>query len=413
MGLLNIIMGKTPADHERTGDALVRDESWGEAKLSFETALEKIWKHSSGDSRMADRLKTKIDECKEALAMAHRQEADALMAVDCVEEALELFALARELTSDPQLKEALDQQILSARRQAASPLFHLEDQVHLPSEGPSFDEPMDDEDDHFDLLLGALPDDIQQAYRSYGYNFKRGYLALNASAFDEAVAYLTLADEENAFEESLVPLELATAHVNTGQADAARALLEKLVQHRPDLLPAFQLLCDIYWEEKNFDQAMQLIDALSPELASSMGAYLLKGETLLRAARNREARSFFQDLLKTYGWKEPVAIGLAKAHEALGHADPAIDIYGELISRCSGCGSRVDPSIKRKYADLSLAHGRLTPQVLEHYLALSQEDPANAVHYYRSISQIYAALGNDEESARFESIAMELARRQQ
>ncbi len=412
MGLFSIITGKTPAAHERAGDALVRDKSWGEAKLAYEAALEKIWKHSSGDSRMAGRLKAKIDQCKEALAKAHRQEATALMEADCVEEALELLALARELTSDPHVKEALDQQIHSARHQAAAPFIHFEDQVHPPLESPSFDEPVDD-GAHFEILLGALPDEIQQAYRSYGYNFKRGYIALNAGAFDQAVAYLTLADEENAFEESLVPLELATAHVNLGQAATARGLLEKLVRHRRDLLPAFELLCDIYWEEKNFDQALQLLESLSPDLAASMGAYLLKGETLLRATRNTEAQAFFKDLLKTYGWKEPVAIGLAKTHEILGQTDQAIEIYGELISRCSGCGSRVDPSIKRKYADLSLAHGRLTPQVLEHYLALSQEDPANAIHYYGSISRIYTALGNDAESTRFESIARELARRQQ
>ena len=125
MGLFSFITGKTPGDHERTGDALVRDKAWGEAKLAFETALEKIWKNASGDSRMADRLKAKIDQCKEALAKAHCQEATALMEADCVEEALELFALARELTSDPQLKEALDQQIHSAQRPAASPFVHL------------------------------------------------------------------------------------------------------------------------------------------------------------------------------------------------------------------------------------------------------------------------------------------------
>lgn len=413
MGLFSIITGKTPGDHERTGDALARDEAWGEAKLAFEAALEKIWKHSSGDSRMADRLKAKIDQCKEALAKAHRLEAEALMEADCEDEALELFALARDLTSDPQLKEALEQQIHDARRQAASPVFHLEDHVHLPLESPSFDDPVDDEDTHFDILLGALPDEIQRAYRSYGFNFKRGYLALNASAFDQAAAYLTLADEENDFEESLVPLELATAHVNLGQTATARSLLENLVRNRPDLLPAFQLLCDIYWEEKNFDQALRLLDSLSPDLAESMGAYLLKGETLLRAARNTDAKSFFQDLLRAYGWKEPVAIGLANSHEALGQTDQAIEIYGELISRCSGCGSRVDPSIKRKFADLSLERGRLSPQVLEIYLSLAQEDPADAVHYYKSISRIYSALGNDEEATRFESIAKELSRRQQ
>ena len=209
-----------------------------------------------------------------------------------------------------------------------------------------------------------------------------------------------------------MPLELATAYVNLNQASTAKTLLEELIQHRTDLLPAFQLLCEIYWEDKDFDQAMRLLETLTPELAQSMGAYALKGETFLKAGRNDEAKSFFHDLIENYGWNETIALGLAKAYEALGQTTRARDIYGEIIAQCGGCGTRIDPSIKRKYADLSFASGQYTTRVLEYYLALSQEDPDNAVQYCKNISRIYLALGNQSESQRFQSIADELARRQ-
>jgi hypothetical protein len=55
MRLFNIFSGKSPADFERKGDALARDQAWGEAKLAFEAGLDKIAKESSADSAMGNR----------------------------------------------------------------------------------------------------------------------------------------------------------------------------------------------------------------------------------------------------------------------------------------------------------------------------------------------------------------------
>lgn len=414
MGLFNIFTGKTPADYENKGDALARDNVWGDAKLAFETALDKLAKQSIDDPVMAHRLQTKLNRSIEALVADHHQEAMDLIDAGCTEDGRELLVLALELTSDAQLKQTLEQQIQQAHRDALAVPQDIADNVQLPpaEAAPVFDETPVDADALFDILLGSLPEEIQLAYRSYGYHFKQGYLALNQSAFDDAVTHLMQAAEENPSTQSLVPLELATAHVNLGQTTEAKVLLEALTQHQSECLPAIQLLCDIYWEEKQFDQAMQLLDTLSPELAESMGAYLLRGETLLQADRHSDAEHFFQDLIQTYGWHEPIAIGLARAHEALGQTDQARNVYGELIAQCSGCGTRVAPAIKRKFADLSFQSGDYTTRVLEQYLALAQEDPDNAVHYYSNISRIYTALDNETESQRFKFIAESLTQQQ-
>ncbi len=411
MGLLKIFTGKSPADYERTGDAMAADKAWGDAKLAFESALDKLAKQSPADPAMHHRLLQKLHHSKDSLAEAQRKEAMALMDNDCVNEALELFALALELTSNPQLKSKLTQQIQSARQARPG----AQDQTvvsHSRPDEPEVDASIDDAENYFDVLLGTLPDAIQQAYRGYGYNFKQGYLALNQGAFDQAVVYLRQAAEENPSVQSLVPLELATAYMNLGRTQSAQRLLETLVQHQPDLLPAIQMLCESYWDAQNFDQAMQLLDTLVPELAQSMGAYQLRGETLLQAARYDEAKSFFQELLKTYGWHEIIATGLARAFEGLDQIPQARDVYGELISQCSGCGTRIDPSVKRKFADLSLATGDYSPKVLAYYISLSQEDPANAVQYFQNISRIYLEMGNKTEARRFQFIAEALAREQ-
>jgi tetratricopeptide (TPR) repeat protein len=411
MGLFKLFAGKSPADYERKGDAFAQGENWGEAKLAFESALEKSAAQLPADREMHHRLQEKLHRSKEALSLSHRREAEAMMEAGYMEGARELLVLAMDLTSDAQLQAALARQIEQTALQdmpeihlsAADPATCLNDLEVDPEE--------EDANGQFNILLGTLPEKIQQEYRSYGYHFKHGYLALNQGAFDQAVEHLTQAAEANPEPLSLVPLELATAHVNLGQTAEAQALLEELVRHQPDLLPAFQLLCDVYWSQQAYDMAMDLLDDLAPELTESMAACLLKGETLLQASRYEDARSFFQELMETYGWHESVALGLARAHESLNQIPQARDIYGQMISQCTGCGSRVDPAIKRKYADLSLAAGEHSTDVLEYYIGLSHEDPANAAHYCRNISLIYAAQGHEIEARRFQAISEEMDRR--
>jgi tetratricopeptide (TPR) repeat protein len=408
MGLFKLFAGKSPVDYERKGDAFAQSENWGEAKLAFESALEKLAAQLPADPEINSRLQEKLRYSKEALSLDHRREAETLMEAGYMEDARELLALAMDLTADARLQKALARQIEQAALHEMPEIhFRAADPATLLND-PAVDPTEEDANDQFNILLGTLPEEIQQTYRNYGYHFKHGYLALNQGAFDQAVEHLIKAAEANPEPLSLVPLELATAYVNLGQTTEAQALLEELVRQQPDLLPAFQLLCDIYWSQQAYDRAMDLLDSLSPELADSMAAYLLKGETLLQASRHAEARSLFQHLMNTYGWQESVALGLARAHESLNQIPQARDIYGQMISQCTGCGSRVDPAIKRKYADLSLAAGEHSSKVLEYYLGLSQEDPANAAHYYRNISRIYATQGHEIEARRFQAIAEEM-----
>jgi tetratricopeptide (TPR) repeat protein len=412
MGLLRLFSGKTPETYERKGDALVRDQMWGEAKLAYESAIDLMSKRSIDDPDMAGRLGEKLDQTKDSLAREHHRDALELMDADCMQEAHELFTLAFELTKDQQLKEELAHKIRQTTVQDIA-LLNGSDKtysVEHPSEADPF---ANDTDDLFSLLLARLPEEVQQAYQGYGEHFKQGYLALNQGAFDRAVSYLKLAAQENVSSRSLVPLELATAYVNSGQAETARHLLEKLVQQHPDLLPAYQLLCEIYWEHQQFDKALELLDSLAPDLAKSVVAFQIRGETLLQAARYDEAVTYFQDLHEIYGWHEPFVIGLARSHEGLGRVNEARDVYRSVIRQCSGCGSQIDPAMKRKYADLCLDAGDYNTEALEYYLALSQEDPENAVTYYQNISRIYTAMGNDSESRRFLSIAEHLLQKQQ
>ena len=196
--------------------------------------------------------------------------------------------------------------------------------------------------------------------------------------------------------------------MNLEKYDDAQPLLEDFIRQRPDALPAYQMLCEIFWEHDAFEKAEALLSAAPPELAESVAMYLLRGETLYQARKYSEAKQHYHDFLNNYEWNEPIARALAKTHEALGEMANARNIYRQIMDQCQSCRTRIDPLIKLKYADLCFSSGLYTTEILELYLSLVQEIPLNAAEFYQKISQIYAAQGNETEARRFLVIAEKL-----
>jgi tetratricopeptide (TPR) repeat protein len=408
MGLLNIFSGKNPEDYELKGNKFAETGAYGKAIVEYEHALERLEKTAPWDDGFRQSLRDKIHNSKEALVLQHKKAAEDMLEAGYDEEARQYIQLALELTEDPDIISDLENQRseLEARALAGIQIEEPEVEITEPEEAQE-DEPVDGEpeDEYFTALVGTLPDDVQKAYLDYGDAFKKGYLALNQGDFESAAQYLYLALEENPDPQNLIPLELATACLNLGKFEDARRMLEQFLQHRPGALPAYQLLCEIFWETKAFDRAEALLSALPRELSESVAGYVLRGETLYHAQNYKEARVFYRDFLKTYGWHESIARALAKTHEALNEMANARNIYREIIDHCNSCHSRIDPYIKLKYADLSFASGLNTTEVLELYLSLVKEIPVNKADYYQKISHIYTAQGNQTEARRFELFA--------
>ena len=409
MSFLKLFSGPSPEKLEENGDALFAAGHWGQAKLAYEGALNKRQKQSGKDIDDRHRLSEKIREAVNALAREHRQTAQNLIEGGYDDEARALLTLAMEVTADPQFKAELGAQLHSL----TSPRNHPNDRepmmstVRSEDSDPLFDEAS--EDDYFLALCGTLPQEVRDAYLAYGEDFKSGYIALNRGDFQAAVESLSRALEQNPQPESYIPLELASAKLNLDRPTEARELLESFLEHHPHALPAYQLLCEIYWEEEDFDRVDALLASLSAELAESVAAVLLKGETLMRAGSHADARKFYRQFLEVYGWNDDVARELSKAHEALGESAEARTIYREIIGRCDSCRARIDPAIRHRYAELCFADGLYTTEILEMYLALAREIPENAAGYFERVSRIYAAQGNPAEAERFLSFARRAA----
>jgi len=408
MGLFSIFKGKDAAGHEASGDRLMDSGDWGPAKLAYEDALAKLDKQfpPPGDAAaIARRLEDKRGQCMESLAREHFEQAEELVDAGYSDEAREYYHLALELAREAAFRERIEARLAATE---AGPGLPLADEVHIPSYPLASDPEADfagDPDEYFEALLSTLPADVSRAYESYGSNFKTGYIALNQGDFATAAAELALALDLNPDRQGYIPLELATALVNLGQGPEARGLLENFLAHQPGNLPAYRLLCEIFWEGSQFEQAGALLESLPADLKLSLDYYQLRGETLMRAGESAEAETLFRGFLADHGWNQEIAVALAGALEAQGDPAAARELYGQLMAQCQGCGARIPIPIKRKFADLGAATGQPAQPLIELYLALAQEDAAQAPHCYRQVSTLYDLLGNRTEAQRFRQIA--------
>jgi tetratricopeptide (TPR) repeat protein len=409
MSLLKLFSGPSAEKLEEKGDTLFAAGHWGQAKLAYEGSLDKRQKRSGKDIDAQHRLAEKIRGAADALAREHRRTAQDLIEGGYDDEARALLTLAAEVAADPQFKAELTAQLHAPTSPRNHPIgrepmvstIGFEDSEPLPDEAS--------EDDYFLALCGTLPEEVRNAYLTYGEGFKSGYIALNRGDFEAAAESLSLAMEQNPQPESYIPLELASALLNLDRPAEARELLENFLDYHPHVLPAVQLLCDIHWEAQDFAPVDALLASLPEELAESVAAVLLKGETLMRSGRHTDARDFYRHFMEVYGWNDAVAQELAKAHETLNEAAAARAVYREIMGRCDSCRTRIDPLIRHRYAELSFAESLYTTEILEMYLVLAREIPENAAHYFDRVSRIYAALGNLTEAERFRSFARQAA----
>ena len=412
MGFLKNIFNKSPEVYEHNGDACIRNGLPGKAKIEYEKALEKLIKAAPIDEKMQQGLEQKIRDAKEALAREHLETADNLVETGYLDDARVYLELALELTEDSKLTSVVEEKIGQTNRSSGDviPAAAVEgDAEYFEDDSP---EDFQDDDEYVAALWGTLPEDIQEAYFSYGDDFKSGYVALNQGEFELAAEYLFQAMLANPSPDSYIPLELATTYLNLENYGEARQLLEKFLQYHSDTLPAYEILCEVLWETGAFEDAQLLLASCSSEIKESLAYYLLNGETLTRAGKHDQAKSYYLDFFDSYDWNEQIGMALARTYEAMGNAEAARDMYGRIMNECRSCHSRVNPVVKRKFADLSFSTGNQSDGILELYLSLVQEDPKNAGFYYDRVSRMYADKGNEAEARRFRGFAEELHARE-
>ena len=405
MKFSRLFTGKPYHEIEKNADALLQRGEYGFAKLEYEKALFKLAKNSPETPETGDLIEEKIAKCKDALALEHQKAAENLTDAGLYEEAEDLLQLALELVQDEQLAVEIEEQLRGVKARSIPHETSGMTVSEEDSEDPGEFGYQESEAEYFAALINTLPEAEQELYLGYGDPFMEGYVKLNQGYFEDAVTLLSQALEADSSSGGFIQLELASAHLNLGNDSEGCSLLEGFLNDFPESLRAYAPLCEIYWQNKQFEQAQRLLMNCPEPLQNSPVIHLLIGETLFHAGQYHDAESHYLDYLNSRGQDEAIALALAKTFEALGSKEKAQKQYSEIINSCQGCGSKIDPLIKQKYADISLETGDHSINILELYLGLVQEIPENRTDYYQKISMIYELNGNETEARRFSSFA--------
>ncbi len=258
MNLIHLLKGKDFRHHEQLGDTRSAARAWGKARLEYEAALSKALKDKLPQAEKAAiirRLESKIRDSEEALASEHVQSGEEMMAAEYFDDAREYFELALTLTKSSVLADTARDRLKQAESHLAgepqTDLFEIDE----PDTSRKSEHEGGGDDAYFTALCNTLPDDVSDAYLSYGAEFQNGYMALNRGDFQAAAEALQKALEENPDPASFIRLELATAYLNLERFQDVRELLEGFLVCRPDVLPAYELLCEVFWETGEFDAA--------------------------------------------------------------------------------------------------------------------------------------------------------------
>ncbi len=405
MGLFNFFIPKSFEDIEAKADRLVQANDLGLAKLEYEKALERLLANSAGDvPEYQARIESKIRNTCETLAQQHVDMAKDLVAAKCATEAAELLSLARDLSNSSHLHQDIDslENQIESQDESIDPVTFISE----PAESEAFNP--EDADGYFQILLSTMPEEIQSDYLDLGKRFQSGYLALNQGDFALAAEMLSQVVAEQGDQITYAHLELANAYLNLGRADTAADLLEAFVDIYPWSVQAYECLCEIYWERGDIDHADRLLQTCPDELKRSVPILLLMGETLHRSGDFAKATDFYLKANEYLGWQEPIAVALARTHEAADQLDEALGIYQEVVNNCKSCHQRLDPFVRHRYAELRYESGDISGDLVEAYFALCSENPSEQNLYYRRISDIYDRQGYADEAKRYRAIARQV-----
>lgn len=215
---------------------------------------------------------------------------------------------AQTVEAMQQLLERAPEQ-LAARRLAAAALMRTGDNQRA-----------------YDLLRAGL----DQAGEDAGYLSLAGSAALRVGKHAEGLELLTRAAQV-APEAGMIQGQLALGYLTSGQSDAAVATLERAIAGDKKLLELDLLLVLSHVERKEFDQAMQALEAMSGRFDDVATVENLRGSIHLAKGEREAARAAFRRAAEAAPERAAPRLNLAMAELAAGDQAAAIDQLDQIL----------------------------------------------------------------------------------
>lgn len=401
MSFLGKLFGQRSAqEEEQRAEELFARSEHGLAKLAYERAVERLVR---ADEANAERLRNRINACRDAMARARIAEAERLLQDGEIELAETELQSASEIAADAELAADARRRIETLERREAKKNATVVVQA---------------EDEHFDTIAGNWEEDQHDEYAAQGDALRSALIALYSGDATRALPAL-----ETALAAAQRPcylwFETGRARLLDGKSDAGREALEKFVAAlRPSeggeaRLVAHMELAALHHEQGRFEASVAEYQAAIEALPEDPRPYLAMATFFRReglAAESVDVLEAASNMLEEEQrpWRLTAELGLA--HADLGHDSVAGEMLEDVIAHFT----------KRQQMDfppeptlrLALLHEKSGNQAraLDLYHLLAQgSDVLNHCTYYRQAARLMLALGHRTEARRMLQRAAEVA----
>ncbi|MEJ2470119.1 MAG: hypothetical protein P8Y91_04685 [Desulfuromonadales bacterium] len=354
------------------------------------------------DPDLRQELRSLTDQAGDALATVNLEEGAWAEQSGNVMRARQDYQLARQQACSETLRERAEQ-ALAALEGGTSPLTDDPGRPHASAtsaacntctETPAAKDTTDlsslDEDSRLELLLATLPEDLAARYQAAGAEFRRAWLAIQAGEDEQALGSLDQVPSDQ--RDALFLYERGGLQARRGQFGAAADDLAAALALEPELLPAFETLCEVL-----------LASGQEEQLQSTLKKFLNEGRF------SGYCWSRLAQLHAQRGELEPaLAAGLKALDEQV--TDPSLLVLcAQLLERteryadaeallrrlpAGGCGGGAHPLL----AEFWLRRQIHLDRALESFKGALRQEPDNPRWLLR-IAQVYLAKGWRKEAA--------------
>lgn len=335
-----------------------------------------------------------VTEASNQLARLNLDEGRACLAADEMHRGIDHLELALELARSPDLKEAVQQELLSlgSRLPADAPPARVAAKscasscCDVPSSGGGEVDSADlDEGTRYELILTAYPPTEHDRYLALSQQMRQGILLAHEEEHQAAQAiFSNIAPQEQG---DIFHYEYGSLLARLGRYAEAVSHLRESLQKNPTRLLTAVALIDLHLTRNDFDPAEHLLKQI--QAAGSMPDYCLARLAFIAQKRGDEDKAFEYGMeALRLGYKETAMnVFVAGVLEKRGRLDEAEAVL-QAISTGGGCsgGANID------LAEFWLRHKLKLQSALEMFKKGAKSDPGNPVWGYH-IARAYLALG--------------------
>lgn len=390
MAFFKSLFGNGAEDHEKRAREYMASGHWGEARLELGRALQKI---KDPDDPRREEFKRKILDVTHRLAKAHEEEGDDLEAEGLADEAAERYQLALTLVKKEEDRKRLQMKLAHeaapacAETEASGRLFldtaccGASAKCAVPAPEALEGDPME----YFEVLMHTLEADRAEEFRSLGENFALAYAYANHGEFPKAIKYFEKAVQDHP-DQRMVHKEFGRTLLCHKESKRAAEELRAARNQLGEDLELAHLLASAYVESDQADAALEVLTQNQASFPGDLESRLMLGDLYMKKEQMDEANQAYEEALSIVPEFPETLARLGACALKQGDDSRAIDYYSKAVETSSNLQHTIT------LAELHFKHENLE-EATELYHTALHNDLDNRWWYMVRIGEIFLKSG--------------------